>query len=194
MVLPPPPPLLPHREGEARSGKKFGWSRLSSSWEETFLEGPEPGEKRRRRGAAATSRAGTGLRVGPGRDVPGSVLGGAAAPGCRRRAPGEGCGCRGVATPPASAPGAAAAAGGARGAGLRLPALRRVQVRGAQELLRRRRAGHLRLLLHVRPAAQRELRGFLRAPRSLRPGAALRDPPAAQRGLADGVRSRHLRR
>lgn len=117
-----------------------------------------------------------------------SASGGEEAAGRRRRrrwrrlAPGGG----GVAAA------AGAAAGPAGDAGARLPALRRVQVRGAQELPRQHRAGHLRLLLHVRPAAQRELRGRLRAARRLRPGAALCHPPAAQRRLHHRVRSGRL--
>lgn len=72
--------------------------------------------------------------------------------------------------------------------------VRRVQVRGAQELPGEYRAGDLRLLLHVRPAEERELRGSLRAAWSMRQGTALCDPPPAQWRLHHRVRSGGLRR
>lgn len=50
-------------------------------------------------------------------------------------------------------------------------------MRGASELPGKHRAGRLRLLLHVRPPEERELRWSLWAPWSLRPGAALCHPP-----------------
>lgn len=66
-------------------------------------------------------------------------------------------------------------------------ALRRVQVRGAEAVCRRRGAWYLRLLLRVRQAEERELRRCLRPVRHVRRGAAVRDQTPARRRLHHAV-------
>lgn len=89
---------------------------------------------------------------------------------------------------------ARAAAAGHKRPGAVVFALRRVQVRGAQAVCRRRGTWYLWLLLRVRQAEERELRRCIRPVRHVRRGAAVRDQTTARRRLHHAVRSRSLRR